>query len=190
MDPPIVLASGSPRRRELLRNLGLSFDVVPADIDETAHPGETPEALVRRLSGAKAAAVARAHPEALVIAADTVVVLDDEILGKPKDEGENRAFIARLQGRTHEVYTGHAVVLGERCLEAVVKTSVCFRPLSEGEIDWYAHTGEGRDKAGGYAIQGYGAALVREIHGCYFNVVGLSVATLVEMVREVGVRLV
>jgi septum formation protein len=189
LPPPTVLASGSPRRRELLSALGLTFAVLPADLDETPEPGEAPDALVSRLSRAKAARVAAQRPEALVIAADTVVVLDGEILGKPRDVEENRSFIARLSGREHQVYTGHALVLAGRSAAAVRMTRVRFRPLTKGEIRAYAATGEGLDKAGGYAIQGVGAALVPHIEGCYFNVVGLSVATVVELAAELGVRL-
>ena len=166
------------------------FDVVPADIDESVLPDETPEGLVERLSLAKAAAVAAAHATALVIAADTVVVLDGDILGKPADEAENRAFIRRLAGRSHEVYTGHALAYRGRVDVTVKCTEVTFRALSDAEVDTYVATSEGLDKAGGYAIQGYGAALVPSIKGCYFNVVGLSVATLVERAAALGVPLV
>jgi septum formation protein len=189
LPPSIVLASGSPRRRELLSALGLTFEVLPADLDETPEPGEAPAALVSRLSRAKAAHVAAQRPEALVIAADTVVVLDGEILGKPRDMEENRDFIARLAGREHQVHTGHALELAGRSAAAVRMTRVRFRPLTTGEIRDYAATGEGLDKAGGYAIQGVGAALVPHIEGCYFSVVGLSVATVVELAADLGVRL-
>ncbi|ADI13998.1 Maf family protein [Truepera radiovictrix] len=189
-NPPIILASASPRRRELLQNLGLHFDVIPADIDETHGPDETPFELVRRLSVTKAEAVARRYPDALVIAADTLVVLRGEILGKPKDREQNRDFIARLSGRTHEVFTGHALRRGEGRAERVVRTAVRFRKLTDDEIDRYVATGEGLDKAGGYAVQGRGAALVREVRGCYFSVVGLGVATVVALGRELGVTLV
>ena len=186
----VVLASGSPRRRELLRGLNVVFDVVPADVDETAVPGETPEALVGRLSLAKAEAVAVAHAGALIIAADTVVALDGDILGKPRDAAENEHFIRRLADRTHHVHTGHALVYRGRVDVTVKCTEVTFRALSEQEVKAYVATGEGLDKAGGYAIQGYGAALVPHLKGCYFNVVGLSVATLVERAAALGVRLV
>lgn len=187
---PIVLASGSPRRRELLKGLNLDFEVIPADIDETALSGEVPEALVERLSLEKARAVAHFHPEALVIAADTVVVLDAQMLGKPDDIAENQRFVERLAGRKHEVYTGHALVYGEAVQNLVKRTIVQFRPLSAQEIKAYVATGEGLDKAGGYAIQGYGAALIPHIEGCYFNVVGLSVSTVVALAADLGVNLV
>lgn len=188
--PKLVLASTSPRRRELLASLGLEFEVRPADIDESARPGEAPEALVARLSLEKAAAVAALEPCALVIAADTVVVLDAQVLGKPRDATENRAFLARLSGREHEVFTGHSLRLGEREAGVVKRTRVRFRALEPGEIGSYVATGEGLDKAGGYGIQGRGAALVSHIEGCYFSVVGLSLAALVEHARRLGVRLV
>ena len=188
--PQLILASASPRRRDLLGSLGLEFTVVPSDIDETPYPDEAAPALVERLSRAKAEAVAADHANALVIAADTVVVLDEAILGKPKDENENRHFLERLAGRDHEVYTGHALVYQRRSVVATPKTVVRFRDLSSAEIDRYVATGEGLDKAGGYAIQGYGAALVPRVEGCYFNVVGLSLATLVELAAELGVALV
>lgn len=187
---PIVLASASPRRRELLRALDLSFEVLPVDIDERPEPGETARALVERLSRQKAEAAAARRRDALVIAADTVVVVDDAILGKPQSPAENRAFLAALAGRAHHVYTGHSLVAGTRRETTVVATEVTMRPLDEGEIERYVATGEGLDKAGGYAIQGRGSALVSGVSGCYFNVVGLSVATVVETARRLGVTLV
>ena len=190
MNPPLILASASPRRRDLLQNLSLTFDIIPADIDETPREGEAPDVLVNRLSTAKAATIASEHHDALIIAADTVVTLEGGLLGKPVDKEENRKFIEYHSGRTHRVYTGHAAQRGEEVAACVVSTEVTFRDLSEREISWYVATGEGMDKAGGYAIQGYGAALVSEIHGCYFNVVGLSVANLLELVKKLGVELI
>ena len=185
----IILASGSPRRRELLKGLGLAFEVIPADVDETRLNDELPEALVKRLSVLKAKAVALKFPEALIIAADTTVALQDKILEKPKDLVENKQFIGLLSGNTHQVYTGHALMYRGRIESVVKRSEVTFRKLSEAEIDRYVATGEGLDKAGGYAIQGYGAALIPHIEGCYFNVVGLSVATVVEMAKALGVGL-
>ncbi len=186
---PIILASGSPRRRELLSGLGLTFQIIPADIDETPLISETPEKLVERLSISKAKIIAKTYPDALVIAADTTVALGEKVLEKPKDKEENKRFIERLQGRKHEVFTGHALVY-KGSLESIVKRSeVHFRPLTEHEINAYVATGEGLDKAGGYAIQGRGAALIPHIVGCYFNVMGMSVATVVELAAKLGVRL-
>jgi septum formation protein len=188
-DVRIILASGSPRRRELLTGLGLQFDIVPADIDETPLAAETPEKLVERLSISKAKTIAETHPDALVIAADTTVALGQEVLEKPKDAAQNKVFIERLQGRMHEVFTGHALVYQGKLESAVKRSEVHFRPLTAHEINAYVATGEGSDKAGGYAIQGRGAALIPHIVGCYFNVMGISVAAVVELAAGLGVEL-
>jgi septum formation protein len=188
-DVSIILASGSPRRRELLTGLGLSFQVVPADIDETPLTSESPENLVKRLSVSKAKAVAKMYPDALVIAADTTVALGQEVLEKPKDAAQNKIFIEHLQGRMHEVFTGHTLVYGGKLASIVKRSEVHFRALSDHEINAYVATGEGLDKAGGYAIQGRGAALIPHIVGCYFNVMGMSVAAVVELAAELGVEL-
>lgn len=193
--PSIVLASASPRRRELLAGMGLAFDVMPADIDESARAEEDPVNYVDRLAHAKALAIAERMPvdsghQPMVIAADTVVVIDGVMLGKPRDNAENRAFLDRLSGRVHQVSTGHCVMHRGVPKRAVRTTDVTFRALSGGERARYVATGEGADKAGGYAIQGIGAALVERIDGCYFNVVGMSVATIVILARELGITLV
>jgi septum formation protein len=188
--PRIVLASRSPRRVALLRELGLSAQLVPADLPEGRADGERPEAMVDRLAREKALTVARDHGDALVIAADTTVALADEILEKPRDALENERFLRRLTGRSHLVHTGHCLVLAGRVVGAVRTTEVRFRSLDDEEIAWYAASGEGLDKAGGYAIQGLGAALVEGVHGCYTNVVGLSLPTVLRCARELGVRLV
>jgi septum formation protein len=188
--PPLILASGSPRRRELLSGLGLSFEVRPADVDETPLDGESAAALVERLSAAKALESARNAPGSLVIAADTVVVCDDEILGKPVDPAQNVRFLERLSGRTHEVFTGHCLRLGGASASRVGRTLVTFRSLPGQEISRYVATGHGLDKAGGYGIQGRGAAMVPRIEGCFFNVMGLSLAVVVELAGDLGVGLV
>lgn len=185
-----MLASASPRRRELLAGLGLEFDVEPADVDETVLPGEAPEALVARLAAAKAAVASSRRPGDLVLAADTTVVVDGEVINKPATPEENAAFLRRLSGRVHDVYTGHALRYAGRCEDVVVRTRVRFRSLTDGEVAWYVASGEGADKAGGYAIQGLGAALVAGIEGCYTNVVGLSLPTVVEAARRLGAPLV
>lgn len=198
VSPPLVLASASPRRRELLSGLGLSFEIDVPDVDETPVAGEAPDAMVLRLARSKARAVAaRRHPASagafawpLVIAADTTVVLDGESLGKPRDVEEAAAFVARLSGRDHWVHTGHALRLGEREATVLRSTRVRFRPLDAAEIADYAATGEGLDKAGGYAIQGLGATLIDAIDGCYGAVVGLSLPAVLLAARELGVRLV
>lgn len=191
-DPTILLASASPRRRELLRSLGLHPQVRVPDIDESPLSGETPEAMVVRLARAKALAVARTEPgyAGLVVAADTTVVVAGENLGKPRDDDEGLAFLRRLAGRDHWVHTGHALRRGERELTVLRSTRVRLRSLSEAEMVRYVATGEGRDKAGGYAIQGLGATLVEGIEGCYGAVVGLSLAAVVVAARELGVDLV
>ncbi len=197
LPPPIVLASASPRRRELLAILGVQARIVPADVDERVLPGEGAEALVARLAGDKARAVAehcardpidRDHAP-LVIGADTVVVIDGEILGKPTGPREARAFIERLAGRSHLVLTGHCLRRGDGSASRVVSTVVTFRELDELDVQSYLASGEGEDKAGGYAIQGRGAGLVAAIEGCYSNVVGLSLPTVIALARSLGVRL-
>ncbi|MFE8597021.1 Maf family protein [Archangium violaceum] len=189
----LVLASASPRRRELLGQLGLAFDVSAADIDETPHQGEAATAYVLRLAREKARTVATRTPGAWVLAADTTVVLGDELLGKPHDAAEVRDMMRRLSGRTHEVQTGVALAGpgGEHPCEhaMVVRTRVTFRPLSEGEIAWYASTGESLDKAGGYAIQGKGGFLVAGIEGSPTNVIGLPLGETLELLARAGVPL-
>ncbi len=170
--PRLILASASPRRQNLLATLGLHFLVRPVDLDETPHPDEPPEVYVRRLAEEKAAA--KISPGELVLAADTSVILDGEILGKPADEAEARSMLARLAGREHTVLTG--VALGELGLESrtVVESSrVRIAALEADEIAWYVGTGEPMDKAGSYAVQGLGAMFVEAITGDYTNVVGL-----------------
>ena len=192
----VVLASSSPRRRDLLAAIGVQARVLAADVDEAALPGEDAEALVARLAAAKAEAVsarlrAAADPmaSALVIAADTVVVLGDQVLGKPVDAGEARAFIERLAGRSHLVLTGHCLRRDGARAARVQRTEVTFRALEDDEVVRYVASGEGDDKAGAYAIQGRGGGLVERIHGCYSNVVGLSLPTVITLARSLGVRL-
>jgi septum formation protein len=186
MSVPVVLASSSPRRRELLSLLGLSFDVAPADVDESWRNGEAPEVHTERLAREKAAAVRR--PGAVTVAADTIVVVDGEILGKPADAAEARAMLRRLAGRGHVVHTAIAVAYGERRASGVVSTRVWFRPLDGAAIAAYVATGEPMDKAGAYGIQGYGAVLVDRIEGDYFTVMGLGLARLADLLGEVGLR--
>jgi len=186
----VVLASQSPRRRDLLTLVGVAHEVRPADVDESVRPGEAPDAYVRRLAGEKARAVADAlgDPGAAVVAADTTVVVDGEILGKPADAAEARAMVRRLAGRAHEVFTGMAVVRGPRLADAVERVGVTFRPLGDDEIAAYVATGEPMDKAGAYGIQGYGATIVERVDGDYFAVMGLSLRRTVALLGEVGVR--
>ncbi len=185
----MILASASPRRAELLHNLGLSFVIQPAQFDEESLRAESPFALVEALSSAKAQLVAGAHKDALVLAADTVVVLDGDILEKPKNEAEAQEMLSRLAGHWHEVYTGVSLQLGDRCHSFHEKTKVHFRPLSPQEIDAYIQTGEPFDKAGGYGIQGFGALLVDQIQGDYFNVMGLPLCALGQAMENFGLGL-
>lgn len=186
MSVPVVLASSSPRRRQLLGLLGLDFDVAPADVDETWRNGEPPAVHAERLAREKAEAVRR--PGAVTVAADTIVVVDGAILGKPADAAEARAMLARLAGRGHVVHTAIAVAYGARLASGVVSTQVWFRPLDADTIAAYVATGEPLDKAGAYGIQGYGAVLVDRIEGDYFTVMGLGLARLVDLLGEVGLR--
>ncbi|WP_040825380.1 Maf family protein [Thermanaerovibrio velox] len=185
----LILASGSPRRRELLAALGWNFQVVVSQVDESPLPGESPEDMVLRLSLAKARDVALRAPDALVIGADTVVELDGQIFGKPNGRDEGLRMLMALQGRTHRVHTGVSLVLGDRSVSGVETTRVLFRPLSAEDAACYINTGEGDDKAGSYAIQGKGAMLVESIEGCYFNVVGLPVLRLSRLLEEMGFSL-
>ena len=181
----LVLASASPRRADLLRAAGIEFDVIHANVDETVHPSERPAAYVRRVAAAKARAVAAREPECLVLAADTTVVIDGAMLGKPLDDDDAKRMLCRLSGRTHEVLTAVAVCgvgMAELLVE-VERTEVEFAPLTEFEIDWYVATGEPRDKAGAYAIQGYASRFVTRIDGSYSNVVGLPIALVYQMLK-------
>ncbi len=183
--PRLVLASASPRRRELLGHLGLRFEVAAPAVDAAVRPGEDPAAYVERLARAKAAAVPA--PGAHVLAADTSVVVDRDILGKPGDDPAlGAAMLRRLQGRTHRVLTGVAVAHRERAWARVVVTEVDFRPLTEAEIAWYARGGEGRDKAGGYAIQGQASLFITAVRGSSTNVIGLPMAEAVALLAESG----
>lgn len=187
--PELVLASGSPRRREILERLGFRFSVRPVAIDESPQGGETPQEHVLRLARAKARAAAR--PGELVLAADTIVVEGDDLLGKPADAAEARKMLARLAGKEHQVHTGVALCdLDRSLLLAVVEsTGVRFAAISEEEIEWYVATGEPLDKAGAYAVQGYGALFVEAVHGCYSSVVGLPIATTYRLLRRAGYQL-
>lgn len=183
----IVLASGSPRRREILELLALDFVVRPPDVEETILEGRGPEEEAHRLAVAKAAASVSDTGE-LVVAADTLVALDNEILGKPDDSADAYRMLMRLQGNRHEVFTGLAVSLDGRIEAGVAITSVWFRPLDAAECAEYVATGEPLDKAGAYGIQGLGAALVQRIEGEYFNVMGLPVQLLLSLLDRFGLR--
>jgi len=187
---PLLLASASPRRRDLLRALGVAFDVHPADVDETPQPGETPIQTAERLARAKVHAIAEVHPMRAILAADTIVTIDGTTLGKPRDAEENAAFLRRLAGRPHTVVTAHAMQHDGNLATETVTTTVHLRNLRDAEIEAWVARGEGLDKAGGYAIQDVGAALVGEVHGCYSNVVGLSLPAVVRLAETLEVTLV
>jgi len=183
----LILASGSPRRRDFLAELGLDFTVAVADIDEVAEAGESPSSFVSRLAQEKAVAIATGHPEAWVIGADTVVVMGDLILGKPVDQEDALAMLTRLAGRTHEVWTGFAIIRDSSvAVVRAVRTEVTFVGAVKEVLASYVATGEPLDKAGAYGIQGRGGLLVERIDGSYSNVVGLPMAELVEELLGLG----
>lgn len=184
---PLILASASPRRQELLRVLGIEFDVIPSDVNEEFLNGETPRDHVLRLARDKSMFVSRDNPGAWVLGADTVVVINDEVLGKPETPDEERAMLAKLSGRSHRVLTGFSIVkAGKLLIHDVVESTVIFKEIHEDEIEWYASTEEPYDKAGGYAVQGMAAYFVKEIHGSYANVVGLPLTEVVTALKHVG----
>ena len=186
--PPLVLASASPRRLELLRQVGLVPDCIdPADIDETPRRGELPPAHAMRLAEEKASAVMPRHPGAFILGADTVVACGRRILPKTEDEASARSCLELLSGRRHRVYGGVAVLSpsGDIAIRRVV-SQVAMKRLSEVELESYLRSGEWRGKAGGYAIQGIGAALVKEVRGSVTNVIGLPLAEVIAALREVG----
>lgn len=182
----LVLASQSPRRADLLRRAGYQFDVHPAHIDESTRDGEGPEAFVERLAREKAAAIARLRPGDVVIGADTVVVVNHVVMGKPNDAAHARDMLRRLSGRTHEVLTGVAVAAAGRMDAEVIRTLVQFTQLSEEDLAWYLRTGEPADKAGAYGVQGLASRFVERIEGSYCNVVGLPVSAVARLLRAVS----
>jgi septum formation protein len=182
----LILASASPRRSDLLRAAGFAFDVEPTDIDEGILPGELPAAYVCRVALDKARAAASRHPGAVVLAADTTVVVGECILGKPADRADAARMLGLLAGRTHDVLTGVAVVGLRGTRVEAVRTQVRFAPMDESEIAWYAASGEPEDKAGAYAVQGLASRFVEAIDGSYSNVVGLPVALVYRLLREQG----
>ena len=184
----IILASASPRRQELLRQVGVSFRIVPSGIDETVTTPMSPAQLVEHLARSKARDVASRHPEALVLGADTIVVVDERVLGKPRSPEEAIAMLEQLSGRDHLVVTGIALIQGDREEFAHEETTVSFRALSRREIERYVASGEPMDKAGAYAIQGLGSTIVTGIQGDYFNVVGLPLCRTVQMLAHFGVE--
>ena len=187
-DLDVILASSSPRRRDLLDLIGVAHDVRAADVDETYPDGEKPAAHAERLAREKAETIAAENRESLVIGADTIVVVGDEVLGKPRDQADATRMLKLLSGRTHVVMTAVAASLGGRTVSTVENVKVTFRDLRTDEIASYIDTGEPMDKAGAYGIQGYGATIVNRIDGDYFAVMGLSLVRLVDLMAQLGVR--
>jgi len=186
--PLIVLASKSPRRRDLLNQTGLAFSVIPSHIDETTVQMSSPLDLVKTLAEEKAKPISERYEASWVIGADTIVVIDNTILGKPNSAKEARGMLKHLSGRNHRVMTGYAIFCKsrDRYFSETVETKVCFKKLTDSEIEWYIHTREPFDKAGGYAIQGLGMFLVKRINGSYTNVVGLPVCEIIDFLLKEG----
>lgn len=185
--PLLCLASASPRRRELLAQIGVAHKVTPADIDETRRPGESPRDYVLRLAREKALWVSSRRPDAPVLAADTAVVLGDEVYGKPQHRDQGLAMLASLAGRSHQVLTAVALATCDCLTSALSESTVQLRTMSEAERAAYWDTGEPQDKAGGYAIQGLGAVFVESLHGSFSGVVGLPLYETAELLRTAGV---
>jgi septum formation protein len=183
-----ILASASPRRIELLSLLGLRFEIMPSQVNEAFMTGETPREHVLRLSEAKAMTAAVLHPDAWIMGADTIVVINGEVLGKPRTPDEAKEMLGKLSGRVHTVFTGFTVARKNAhiLIRDAIESSVRFREISEDEMVWYISSEEPYDKAGGYAVQGMGAFFIREIHGSYTNVMGLPLCEVVDVLKGVG----
>ena len=186
MRPRVILASASPRRRELLRLIGVEHEVRPADIDERYLPHETPRAHAERLAREKARTIH--EDDAVTIGSDTIVVVDGDVLGKPRDRAHAAEMLRRLSGRSHVVMTGVAVCWQDRVASGLEEVGVTFRPLTDEEIERYIDTGEPMDKAGAYGIQGFGATIVERVDGDYFAVMGLALNRLMGLCRSLGLR--
>jgi len=181
----LILASGSPRRKELLTAAGWEFEAITAGIDESLKPDEDPATYVQRLARSKAGAVAEKLDHGLVLGADTTVVVDNQILGQPEDDADAKRMLQLLNNKWHEVLTGVAVVrVGGKSRVAYETTRVRFAEMSEREIDWYISTGEARGKAGAYGIQGAAGLFIKEIEGDYFNIVGLPIRLVYELIKH------
>ncbi len=187
LSSPFILASASPRREDLLRSVGLKFKIIPAHVDETYINNETPHTHVKRLSRDKAMVIAKKYPQALVLGADTIVVIDGLILGKPKNKKQAREMLQQLSNRTHTVFTGFSLL----CMNAnlsktkVVRSAVQFKEITPDEMDWYVNCDEPYDKAGGYAVQGKGAYFIKAIRGSYTNVIGLPLCEVLEELKRI-----
>lgn len=188
MSGRFILASASPRRIELLTLLGLRFAVMPSHVEETFLKGETPREHVLRLSVAKTANAFSNHPDAWVMGADTIVIINGEVLGKPKTPDEAREMLGKLSGQVHTVFTGFTVAKknADILISDAVESSVRFREIPEDEMAWYIRSEEPYDKAGGYAVQGMGAFFIKEIRGSYTNVMGLPLCEVVDVMKSVG----
>ncbi len=187
--PRLILASQSPRRKYLLEQAGLTFSIIPSDFDESSVTMSDPDSYVRTLAEAKAVDISQKHPDSWVLGADTIVLIDNKILGKPGSENEARDMLKRLSGKIHQVLTGYCICCKNKdtLFSETVKTKVHFKSLSNAEIEWYIQTGEPLDKAGAYAIQGIGTFLVKRINGSYTNVVGLPVCEVLEFLIKEGI---
>ena len=183
----VILASQSPRRKQLLKNITETFDIIPSDADETMPEGVSPAECAAEISRRKAFDVKARFPDSLIIGADTIVVLDNKILGKPRDEEDAFNMLSALSGNTHTVYTGLTVSFGDTTFSEAVATKVTFRTLTPDMIRRYIATGEPMDKAGAYGIQDKGAILVEKIDGDYFNVVGLPICRLAKILGDMGI---
>ncbi len=184
--PDLILASASPRRRDLLKRIGLTFSVVPSAIDEATVRADSPAEHVRKLSKAKAVDIAQRYPKSWILGADTIVFINGNILGKPANPDEAREMLRQLSGATHKVLTGYCLMnrTHNRSFSEIIETEVEFKDLAKREIEWYIETGEPFDKAGGYAIQGRGASLVKRISGSVTNVVGLPLCEVIETFKK------
>ncbi|NQU03292.1 MAG: septum formation inhibitor Maf [Syntrophaceae bacterium] len=188
MSEQFILASASPRRRELLEGMGWDFKTIPSGVDEEFLEGESPRGHVLRLSREKTVMVSRENPDAWVLGADTEVIIDDEVLGKPETPEEARAMLKKLSGRMHRVITGFSIAKESAGvnIDNIIESQVFFREISDDEIEWYIKTDEPYDKAGGYAVQGNGTLFVKEIRGSYTNVIGLPLCEVVSALKSVG----
>ncbi len=189
MQASFILASASPRRKELLGELIQDFEVITSEVDEKPLEGESPEAHVLRLSREKALEISRGNPGRWVLGADTVVIIDGKMLGKPRTPGEAKQMLGMLSGREHRVITGFAIVKGGEgvIVNDAVESSVIFKDISRDEMDWYIRTSEPYDKAGGYAVQGKASFFIKEIRGSYTNVIGLPLCEVVTALKKAGV---
>jgi septum formation protein len=182
----LILASASPRRREMLKSVGLNFKIIPAHVNEDYLAGESPRQHVKRLSADKAMVIARKHPQAWVLGADTIVVIDGMILGKPKNKAQAHKMLRKLSGREHKVFTGFSIVhIATKVYKTqVIQSAVRFKTISPEEMEWYIACDEPYDKAGGYAVQGKGACFIRSIRGSFTNVIGLPLCEVMEALEQ------